>query len=400
MEQNQSLLNWMNQKDVVVNISNGENSTLVSFYSSDLSIEKVFKTLAYSMVVVFSVIGNSLTIAAFKLNTYGKLRTVNNMFIVSMAAADLLITLGSIPERITRILVSEQWIIQGNAGIFFCKITNYVEKLCMNVAILHLAMIATDRFLVVFYPRRKLITSKRALRMIIITWFASAGYCVPLFYYANLLEKNENLFCKTRTFFHNWRVWYLLFLSLLVLTLLVVVVLYAAIAIRLYRRKTPGVRMSFRSRRAARLNKRVLKMVALIVFTFYCCFLPYWIGWVFCSYYYNDTICSDTYVFVAIFLIYGNSAVNPIIYSSLNHNFRDSFRFIFKKLCKCCLPRRETIFLSTECHEKYIARKGSVHCLDGNGIAIQGKTINRMGSWIYQQGTQSIAQESTFTLTW
>ena len=400
MEQNRSLLNWMNGKDLVGNKSSRETSTLVSFYSRDLSIEEVFKTLAYSIVVVFSVIGNSLIIAAFKFNTYGKLRTVNNMFIVSMAAADLLITLGSIPERITRILVSEQWIIQGNVGIFFCKMTNYVEKLCMNVAIFHLAMIATDRFLVVFYPRRKVITSKRALRMIIITWFASAGYCVPLFYYANLLERDEKLFCKTRQFFHKWRVWYLIFLSLLVLTLIVVVVLYAAIAIRLYRRKTPGVRLSFRSRRGARLNNRVLKMVALIVFAFYCCFLPYWIGWVFCSYHYNDTICSDTYVFVAIFFIYGNSAANPIIYSSFNHNFRDSFRFILKKLCKCCLPRRETIFLSNERYEKYIARKGSVHCLDGKVVAIQGKTIKQMESWIYQQGAQGSAQESTFTPTW
>ena len=288
MEQNQSLLNWMNQKDVVVNISNGENSTLVSFYSSDLSIEKVFKTLAYSMVVVFSVIGNSLTIAAFKLNTYGKLRTVNNMFIVSMAAADLLITLGSIPERITRILVSEQWIIQG----FFCKITNYVEKLCMNVAILHLAMIATDRFLVVFYPRRKLITSKRALRMIIITWFASAGYCVPLFYYANLLESDGKLFCKTRYFFQSWRVWYLIFLSLLLTSLLLVVILYSAIAIQLCRSKTPGERPSLKSRNCTRLNNRVLKMVAMVLLAFYCCFLPYWMGWILCAW--SKIICNNT----------------------------------------------------------------------------------------------------------
>ena len=336
---------------------NGENATLPSFYSSDSLEEKGFKSLAYGLVVVFSVIGNFLVIAAFKLNNNGKLGTVNNMFIVSMAAGDLLLTLGSTPERITRILADDQWMVEGNLGIFLCKLTNYVEKLCMNVSILHLTIIAIDRFFVVFYPYRKLITKKRALRIIIIAWLASASYCVPLFYYANLLEENGQLFCKTRYFFENWRVWYVLFLSLLVITLLLVVALYVAIVIRLCRSKTPGIHMSFRSRMGARLNSRVLKMVAAIVFAFYCCFLPYWIGWVFCSYYQNDFICSENYVFISILLLYSNSAVNPIIYSCFNDNFRVGFRFIFNKLCKCC-PAKKTLYHRRDIHETYVIAKG------------------------------------------
>ena len=324
----------MTGKDFVGNISYEEN---ITFNSSDSPVEKGFKSLAYGLVVVFSVIGNSLVIAAFKLNNNGKLRTVNNMFIVSMAAGDLLLTLGSTPERITRILASDQWMVQGNLGIFLCKLTNYVEKLCMNVSILHLSIIAIDRFFVVFYPYRKLITKKRALRIIIIAWLASASYSVPLFYYANLLEKNGQVFCKTRYFFENWRVWYVLFLSLLVITLLLIVALYVAIVIRLCRNKTPGVRrQSIESSVGTRLNSRVLKMVALIVFAFYCCFLPYWIGWIFCSYYFSDLICNSTYVFISIFLLYANSAVNPVIYSFFNDNFQAGFRSIYNQMSKCC----------------------------------------------------------------
>ena len=331
-------------KDFKGNASSGENATAESPFLGHSPIAQGFKCAAYIIVVTFSIIGNSLVIAAFKLNINGKLRTVNSMFIVSMAAGDLLLTLGSTPERITRILVSEQWIIEGNLGIFLCKTTNYLEKLCMNVSIIHLAMVAVDRFLVVFYPRRKIITVKRARQIIIIAWLASAVYCVPLFYYANLLEKNGNLFCKTRQFFINWRIWYLFFLSLLVLTLFLVVALYAAIVVRLWRGRAPRMRISFRSRISTRLSKRILKMVAVIVIAFYCCFLPYWIGWVFCSYYSNEIICSDRYVFVAIFLLYANSAFNPAIYSFFNDNFRVGFRFIFSKLCKCCCNRRKLYF--------------------------------------------------------
>ena len=331
-------------KVFIGNVSSGENATAESPFLGHSPIAQGLKCAAYIIVVAFSIIGNSLVIAAFKLNINGKLRTVNSMFIVSMAAGDLLLTLGSTPERITRILVSEQWIIEGNLGIFLCKTTNYLEKLCMNISIIHLAMVAIDRFLVVFYPRRKIITVKRARQIIIIAWLASAVYCVPLFYYANLLEKNGNLFCKTRQFFINWRIWYLFFLSLLVLTLLLVVALYAAIVVRLWRGRAPRMRISFRSRISTRLSKRILKMVAVIVIAFYCCFLPYWIGWVFCSYYSNEIICSDTYVFVAIFLLYANSAFNPAIYSFFNDNFRVGFRFIFSKLCKCCCNRRKLYF--------------------------------------------------------
>ena len=343
-EKDRSGWELMSGEDSMGNETSGDASS-PGFYPENNSVtEKGFKCMAYGVIVAFSIVGNSLVIAAFKLNINGKLRTVNNMLIVSMAVGDLLLTLGSTPERITRIFVNGQWIIGGNLGIFLCKTTNYLEKLCMNVSIIHLAMVAIDRFLVVFYPRRKIITVKRARQIIIIAWLASAVYCVPLFYYANLLEKNGNLFCKTRQFFINWRIWYLFFLLLLVLTLLLVVALYAAIAVRLWRGRAPRMRISFRSRISTRLSKRILKMVAMIVIAFYCCFLPYWIGWVFCSYYSNEIICSDTYVFVAIFLLYANSAFNPAIYSFFNDNFRVGFRFIFNKLCKCCCSRRKLYF--------------------------------------------------------
>ncbi|KAJ7379233.1 hypothetical protein OS493_017742 [Desmophyllum pertusum] len=375
----------MTEKDFIGNVSGGENTTSPSLYSDVSPIEKGFKCLAYSLIVAFSVIGNSLIIAAFKLNINGKLHTVNNMFIVSMAAGDLLLTLGSTPERVTRVLVNGQWIVEGSFGIFLCKMTNYLEKVCMNVSIIHLAMVAIDRFLAVFYPRRKIITAKKARQIIIIAWLASAGYCVPLFYFANLLEKNGQLFCKTRRFFVHWRVWYLLFLSLLVLTLLLVVALYAAITIRLWRGKMPKMRISFRSRISARLNSRVLKMVAMIVFAFYCCFLPYWVGWVFCSYYANDVICSDTYVFVSIFLLYANSAFNPAIYSFFNDNFRVGFRFIFNKLCKCCFTRRK-LYVQRETKEIYVIGKG----LPNMGEAhrrVRCKAIHNVNSG-KQQGVQ------------
>ena len=343
------------------------------------SVEIYFKCVAYVLIVVFSVVGNSFVIAAFKLNTYGKLRTVNNMFIVSMAAGDLLLTMGSTPERITRILADDQWLIGGILGVLFCKLANFIEKLCMNVAILHLSMIAIDRLLVVFYPHKKIITKKRALWMIITAWLASAVFCAPLLYYANTLEKNGQTKCKTRIFFPNWRVWYVVFLSLLMLTLVFVISLYVAITIHICTSKRPGKRVSDKSHKSARqLRSRILKMVLLIVLAFYICFLPYWIGWLFCVYFFTGVICNDTYVFISIFLIYANSAINPVIYSFFNENFRLAFRTILGRLCACYRSSQESMVTAFEAsNDKRENPRQNPTQIGGNAVFLEDETIER-----------------------
>ena len=350
----------------------------------DSFIEMFFKCLVYALIVIFSIIGNSLTIAAFKLNINGKLHTVNNMFIVSMAAGDLLLTLGSTPERIIRTLTNDQWLLEGNFGVFLCKLANFLEKLCMNVSIVHVSMVAIDRFFVVFYPRKKIITKKKALWFIIMAWLAPALFCVPLLYYANLDRTNGKVFCKTRVFFKNWRSWYAVFLSFLVITLLLVVMLYAAIAIRLSRKKMPSQSVSFRNRIGARLNIRVLKMVAAILFAFYCCFLPYWVGWVFCSYFVYSNVCSGTYVFTSIALLYANSAINPVIYSFFNINFRVGFRFIFKKICTPCTGKKTRPHRREGRQESYVIMKGIRQAEKVYNGELRCNAIKKVGSGSYE----------------
>ncbi|XP_068738656.1 galanin receptor 2a-like [Montipora capricornis] len=267
-------------------------------------------------------------------------------------------------------------LIGGILGVLFCKVANFIEKLCMNVAILHLSMIAIDRLLVVFYPYKKIITKKRALWMIITAWLASAVFCAPLLYYANTLEKNGQTKCKTRNFFPNWRVWYVVFLSLLMLTLVFVISLYVAITIHVRASKRPGKRVSDMSNKNARLRSRILKMVLLIVLAFYICFLPYWMGWFFCVYFFTGLICNDTYVFISIFLIYANSAINLIIYSFFNENFRLAFRTILGRLCGCYRSSQESMVTAFEASndKKENPRQNSTQ-IRRNPVFLEDKTI-------------------------
>lgn len=274
------------------------------------------------------------------------MRSVRNYLLTSLAVIDLVITLGSMPERLTRVLTNDMWLIKGTVGIALCKATNFFEKLSFSVSTLNLVLIAVDRFLAVMFPHRKYFTSRKAFAAIGSVWFLSAVYSSPVLYYGGLLQDDGKTLCKFRQFFPNWKAWYLLFLVQLLCSFVLVVILYVSICYKLWRRQNRvGTRRSLNSHCAARdskINRKVLKMVAVVLIAFYICFIPYWIGWVFCSYYYSKLICNDTYIFIAIYLSYANSSFNPFIYCIFSESFRRAFRLVVQETCPWIACCRET----------------------------------------------------------
>jgi hypothetical protein len=298
--------------------------------------ETLVEALAYILVFITSIIGNVIVVVVVRKNFGGKLRSVSYYFILSLAMADLTMTIGNIPERITRAFTADEWIVGGVLGIAVCKIVNFIEKMTIIVSISSLTAIAVDRYLNVFSPYRIIITSRRSYIAITLIWILSAIYCIPILVYGNLLQKENKTYCKTRIFFPNWTYWFLPFLIVLLGSLFIVFVLYFAICIKLWCRKVPGKRQDgSNTQPSARgaINRKVLKMVAAVVIAFYLCFLPYWLGWIFCSYHFTPLICNKTYSSVSIFLSYANVAINPIIYVTFSENFREGFKALFKNSC-------------------------------------------------------------------
>jgi len=251
--------------------------------------------------------------------------------------ADLFMTIGNVPERITRSITSDTWLLSGGLGVTVCKIVNFVEKTAIIVSVSILATIAVDRFLNVFVPHRNVITAKICFIIIGIIWSFSAIYCLPILVYADLLQKDGALLCKTRVFFPRWTLWFLPFLVILFVSLFFVFVLYLAICIKLCFRKVPGSRENVggnpTSQAQATVNRKVAKMVAAIVIAFYICFLPYWLSWIFCSYHFTTVICNQTYSSISVFLSYANISLNPLIYVTFSENFREGFKSLFRRAC-------------------------------------------------------------------
>ena len=309
--------------------------------------EEIIKAAAYATIMLLSLCGNTLVLVVVKKNIGGRMHSARNYLLTSLAVIDLVLTVGSMPERLVRALTNDVWLIEGAMGVVLCKATNFFEKLSFNVSTLSLVLIAVDRFLAVMFPHQKYLTNRRAFAAIGLIWLLSAAYWSPILYYGGLLQEDGKTLCKVRRFFSEWKVWYLLFLVQLLLSFVLVVVLYVSICYKLWRRCAKnkiGARPSFYSNRTARdskINRKVLKMVAVVLIAFYICFLPYWIGWVFCSYYHSEFVCDDTFSFVAIYLSYANSSLNPFIYCIFSESFRQAFKKVVQETCPCSVYSRD-----------------------------------------------------------
>ena len=107
---------------------------------------KVTVILVFSVMLLFSLVGNALIIImVFK---RPELKNTTNFFIVNMALCAIVLTLTSTPVRIEEITIgSYQWNIGIKAALIFCKLSVFVERLTIAVSVESLCWIALDRFL-------------------------------------------------------------------------------------------------------------------------------------------------------------------------------------------------------------------------------------------------------------
>ena len=299
---------------------------------------KVGATVAYSLILVVSLVGNSLIVLiVYKTPT---LRKPINMLIANMAMSDLLYPIFPIPVRLIELHVGS-WLIGGTLGQALCKIYPFLGDISSLLSIQSLVLISVDRYAAVVAPLRSPLISRKVCRCLIVgTWILAAAFHSPFLFTFNLVEYQDEKWCENQLeviFGKNSSFGiYILSASIFFyyIPFVVLVILYSIILIKLKNQVHPGEQSASVGEQRTRRNRNVLKMTIAIVVAFFICWIPFSIQLV--TIYFIPKITLDCKFFasfnVALFMAYTNCAINPIICLTFTRNYRQGLR----RLVNCC----------------------------------------------------------------
>ncbi|GFS04700.1 neuromedin-K receptor [Elysia marginata] len=301
-----------------IGLSNGVEVTLIVFYT---------------LTILFSIIGNILVVIVF---TRGRrCRTDIRPFLINLAAADLIMALFCMPFTFTYVM-TRTWIFSEP----MCPLVLFMQHLSVGASVFTNMAIGIDRFLVVTFPLKARMTSRRARYTICVIWTCAVALSSVQLVVGRAREMSGVVSCdevwnsqsSRRTF-----TMLILFITYIV-PLVILSVTYSIVSRLLWKRTAPGNAHEGRDLQQLRAKRKVIKMLVLVVIMFGVCWLPLHTFFLVLDFkpelIQANSLLSTVVFYIAFLLAMSNSCANPIIYGFTN----DSFRMDLASLCTLWFP--------------------------------------------------------------
>ncbi|XP_076320104.1 QRFP-like peptide receptor [Tachypleus tridentatus] len=364
--------------------NNSVNSTFLYDYDPNDSFGTFFlddlipTSIVYGLTLIIGLTGNILIM--YTVVRFRRMRTISNIFLASLASADLLLILVCVPVKYVK-LFSYTWTL----GEICCKLVYYIQNVSSICSVLTLTAMSVERYYAIIHPvkSRYICTTSHARRLIIAVWLISLVFAIPVVFVQIHLEVGERIkayWCvrswHTSILWRGYEVYMLI--VILVVPSSVMGYTYTKICRQLWvvvKERADmtlgnvgyGTEMSVRIKNQPMSSgtkprstihridddnnqvKQVIKMLVAVVLLFIVCWAPILITNVLTAFGYIHHL---NYGYLKALrtafhlLSYFNSCINPCVYGFMSQNFRSSFKSALRT-CLCAGKRQRVRGLSS-----------------------------------------------------
>ncbi|XP_065096795.1 trace amine-associated receptor 9-like [Paramisgurnus dabryanus] len=275
----------------------------------------------FSLLSVWTVFLNLLVIIS--ISHFKKLHTPTNMLILSLALADLFVGLIIMPLEAIR-LIETCWYL----GDTICRLFLIILDMFLCTSLSNLVLIAVDRYVAVchplLYPQK--ITTTRTIIIICVCWFCNSVYAISIFITTSQRKNTcygECILMPTFALIITDLFLSFLFPCIVIITLYLRIFYVAHQQVKVINSLLrSGKHLTESSVRRKSESKAALTL-GIIVTVYLFCWIPY----------YSLTLTSITRIITVIsyfmlWMLYINSALNPLIYAIFYPWFRTSVKHI------------------------------------------------------------------------
>ncbi|KAM9483010.1 somatostatin receptor type 3 [Clarias gariepinus] len=303
---------------------NGSQNWTDSYNTSFIpSVAGILIPLIYIIVCVVGLGGNTLVIHIVL--RYSQTQSVTNIYILNLAIADELFMLG-LP-----FLAVQNALLSWPFGSLMCRLVMTVDAINQFTSIFCLTVMSIDRYLAVVHPlRSSRWRQPRVAKAVNATvWALSFIVVLPVVVFADVLEDDGNCSIVWPEPAEVWKAAFIVYTATVGFfgPLLVICMCYLLIVIKV---RSSGRRVRATSIRRRKSERKITRMVVIVVAVFVFCWLPFYILNIVNLLVLLPGEFRGLYYFVVV-LSYANSCANPILYGFLSENFKRGFR---KALCR------------------------------------------------------------------
>ncbi|XP_029351034.1 putative G-protein coupled receptor 19 [Echeneis naucrates] len=321
--------------------------------------------LVFGVLWLVSILGN--TLVCLVIHRSRRTQSTTNYFVVSMACADLLMSLGCAPFVLLQVAAG-RWPLSAAA----CRAVRYLQHLCPGVQVYVLLSISVDRFYTIVYPLSFKVSREKAKKMIMVSWLFDAAFVSPcLFFYGS--TSIEISHCD---FFlpDSWGSVAYATVHLLVgflVPVALIVSFYHRVVRYIWRISADGHTVRRTMNIVPRTKVKTIKMFLMLNSVFFLTWTPFYIAQLWHPRDSDGPSRQGLLFYTAIaWMSFSSTASKPTLYSVYNANFRRGMRETFcMSSMKCYRSNAYTITASSR-----MAKKNYVGVVD---VPVQSNTVTK-----------------------